>query len=55
MDQASNVRKRSGRIAPYSWLGVGAVGLGVGAALAGAAVNEVMMGPASGEPPEASD
>ena len=31
-------RAKSRRIAPYSWLGVGAVGLGVGAALAGAAL-----------------
>ena len=32
-------RAKSRRIAPYSWLGVGAVGLGVGAALAGAALS----------------
>ncbi|MEI7545475.1 MAG: hypothetical protein WCJ53_11700, partial [Mycobacteriaceae bacterium] len=31
-------RARSRRIAPYSWLGAGAVGLGVGAALVGAAL-----------------
>ena len=31
-------RAKSRRIAPYSWLGAGAVGLGVGAALAGAAL-----------------
>ena len=31
-------RAKSRRIAPYSWLGVGAVGLGLGAALAGAAL-----------------
>ena len=31
-------RAKSRRFAPYSWLGVGAVGLGVGAALAGAAL-----------------
>ena len=31
-------RARARRIAPYSWLGVGAIGLGVGAALTGAAL-----------------
>ena len=31
-------RAKSRRIAPYSWLGAGAVGRGVGAALAGAAL-----------------
>ena len=31
-------RAKARRIAPYSWLGVGAIGLGVGAALAGAAL-----------------